>query len=409
MNIVKDFLLQLALVATLIFTFQTFFAEKLEKERENRNFIHALLLALAIVLCMSFPASVTSGIRLDIRIVPLLLGTLYGGWRTGLFLTATIILYRLYLGVDLGFYTTVITLIVSMPAILMCQKSFLHASKRRRINLALLLSIFYCFVGAASGSFIRGISTKFLLFNVIYMVITVAAVWSFISLNETIKEILLKNQRLQTAAKDAEISFLRSQIKPHFLYNSLNSIASLCIDDPKKAEALILDLSQYMKSSFNFKQMDTLTTIENELKLVKAYVNIEKARFGARLEVAYDVDLHLDMWIPPLVLQPLVENAIKHGLMTTLRGGTVSISVKNETGSVVRFAVEDNGSGMSATTLGEIWHADGKKQGTGIGLWNINQRIKLLYGQGICIESIEGSGTKVFFDIPVRPLVPIGG
>ncbi|OCT16363.1 hypothetical protein A8709_02725 [Paenibacillus pectinilyticus] len=409
MNIVKDFLLQLALIATLVFTFQTLLGAKHERRWRSSNILQAVLLAIAIVLCMSFPAYVTSKIRLDIRIVPLLLGTLYGGWKTGLFLTVTIIIYRIYLGVDLGFYTTAITLVVSMPAILMCQNSFLKATKKKRIRLALLLSMFYCLMGVTSGSLIRGISIQFLLINGIYVCMTATTVWLFISLNETIKEILLENQQLQTTAKDAEISFLRSQIKPHFLYNSLNSIAALCIDEPQKAEALTLDLSQYMKSSFNFKQMDALTTIDNELELVKTYLNIEKARFGARLNVAYDVDTHLDMWIPPLVLQPLVENSIKHGLMTTLRGGTVNISIKKETDSVVRFVVEDNGIGMTATGMREIWNPNGKKQGTGIGLWNLNQRIKLLYGQGIRIESMEGRGTKVYFDIPIRPIMPSGG
>ncbi|WP_173114586.1 sensor histidine kinase [Paenibacillus qinlingensis] len=409
MNIVKDFLLQFAFIATLVFTFQTFFAAKSERNRQHIKVIQAVLLAVAIVLCMSFPAYITDNIRLDIRIVPLLLGTLYAGWRTGVFLSVTIILYRLYLGTDLGLFTTILTLVVSMPVILFSQKSFLLGKKKRRIQLALLLSITYCLVGLALGSIIRGVSIKILLINLIYVCIATLAVWIFTSLNETIKEILSKNQQLQTAAKDAEISFLRSQINPHFLYNSLNSIAALCTDEPQKAESLTLDLAQYLKNSFNFKHMDTFTTIESELELIKAYLNIEKARFGTRLDVEYDVDAQVDVCIPPLSLQPLVENAIKHGLMTTLQGGTVKISIKKEADDVVRFAVTDNGSGMSTSTQEQIWHVEVDKQGAGIGLRNLSQRLELLYGQRIRIESTEGIGTKVFFDIPVQPLKPIGG
>jgi sensor histidine kinase YesM len=108
-----------------------------------------------------------------------------------------------------------------------------------------------------------------------------------------------------------------------------------------------------------------------------------------------------------LILQPLVENAIKHGLMTSLRGGTVKISVKKESDDVVSFAVEDNGSGMSETKREEILKPHVNTNG--IGLWNISQRIQLLYGKSIHIESAEGIGTKVFFDIPARPVKQIGG
>lgn len=208
-------------------------------------------------------------------------------------------------------------------------------------------------------------------------------------------------------AKDAEIAFLRSQIKPHFLYNALNSIAELCVEDPEKAEELTLQLSQYLRSSFDFKQLDSLTSLENELELVKAYINIEKARFGARLQVIYDVNANTDIRIPPLILQPLVENAIRHGLMSNLRGGTVTLSVNTLDHSMIRFMVEDNGSGMSEHKLEEIMRSDVDKRG--VGLWNISQRIKLLYGKSILIQSVEGKGTKVSFEIPAQLVARIGG
>jgi signal transduction histidine kinase len=406
MNIIKDLLLQLACVATLIFTFQIFFAESSERNIHVK-IIRSVLSGLSILLCMSFPVYITSDIHMDIRIVPLLLGTLYGGLRTGLVLSALIILYRLYIGDDLGLYTTSLTLLFCMPVFVIFQKFFTKAKKKERIQIALVLSIYYSLVGIVIGSIIREFSFKVLEVQFIYTIITVVVVFFFTSLNETIKEMIRKNQQLQSDAKDAEIAFLRSQIKPHFLYNALNSIAALCIDEPHKAEELTLDLSQYLRNSFDFKQLDSLTTIENELELVKAYLNIEKARFGARLCVEYDVDADLDIRIPPLILQPLVENAIKHGLMSNLRGGTVKISVKKEADAIVSFAVEDNGSGMSEKKREEILKPDVEKKG--IGLWNISQRIQLLYGKSIRIESAEGIGTKVYFDIPARPIKQIGG
>jgi sensor histidine kinase YesM len=208
-------------------------------------------------------------------------------------------------------------------------------------------------------------------------------------------------------AKDAEIAFLRSQIKPHFLYNALNSIAALCVEEPEQAEELTLELSQYLRSSFDFKQLDSLTTLESELELVKAYINIEKVRFGSRLQVQYDITANTDSRIPPLILQPLVENAIRHGLMSNLRGGKVTISVKEADPAVVSFVVEDDGCGMSEHKLEEIMKSDVDKRG--VGLWNISQRIKLLYGKSVCIQSVEGKGTKVSFDIPKQHSKRVGG
>jgi sensor histidine kinase YesM len=397
MNYLKDFSLQLAFIATLIFTFQIFFAER--SERNNHvKIILTVLMGLSILLCMSFPAYLSSSVHMDIRIVPLMLGTLYGGWRTGIVLSALIILYRFYIGFDLGFYTTSLTLLFSIPVIIPFLKYFIQAKKKKRILIAVILSSYYCLVGVIVVSSIIGFSVNTLQVHLIHLIITVTAVLFFTALNETINEMLRKNQQLQSEAKEAEIAFLRSQIKPHFLYNALNAIAELCIDEPNKAEELTLDLSQYLRSSFDFKQLDSLTTLENELELVKAYINIEKARFGARLCVEYDVDANLNIGIPALILQPLVENAIRHGLMSSLQGGTVKISVKKEADTIVSFVVEDNGCGMSETKREEILKPDVNKKG--IGLWNISQRIKLLYGNNLRIESAEGMGTKVFFDIP---------
>ncbi|MBO9609904.1 MAG: histidine kinase [Paenibacillaceae bacterium] len=199
-------------------------------------------------------------------------------------------------------------------------------------------------------------------------------------------------------ARDAEIAFLRSQINPHFLFNALNSIAALCAEAPEEAEELTLQLSLYLRSSFDFKHLDSLTTLASELELVKAYLNIEKVRFGDRLLVEFDVDADLHARIPPLVLQPLVENAIKHGLMAKRRGGTVRIAVRKDESETILFTVEDDGGGMSKMRLKDVLKADANKMG--VGLWNISQRLRLLYGRTISIESELGAGTKVSFSIP---------
>jgi DNA-binding CsgD family transcriptional regulator/sensor histidine kinase YesM len=240
MSFIKDFSLQLAFIATLIFTFQIFFAER--SERNNHlKIIQTVLMGLSILLSMSLPAYLNSNVHMDIRIVTLLLGTLYGGWRTGIGLSALIILYRFYLGVDLGFYTTILTLLFSIPVIVPFHKYFIMAKKKRRMLISVILSSYYCLVGLTVVSSIRGISLNAIQVQLIHLLTTVTAVLFFTTLNETINEMLRKNQQRQSEAKDTEIAFLRSQIKPHFLYNTLNSVAELCIDEPNKAKELNQD------------------------------------------------------------------------------------------------------------------------------------------------------------------------
>ncbi len=400
LNFAKDFMLQLAAITTLIFAYQVFFAgrPRLDRGKIALN----VLFGLSTLLCMTFPAVFASDYRVDIRIVPLLLGTLYGGPLTGIFLSAVIILYRWYIDVDMGLLTTVLSLLLSLPVFLYCRKYFIAARKNKRVGIAFLLLLYYSLAGIVSVALVRGLAfVDVVRIHEIHIVFNVAALLFFINLNETIKEMIQNNQRLESEAKDAEIAFLRSQINPHFLYNALNSIAALCIDEPRKAQNLTLNLAQYLRSSFHFKRLNAMTTLEHELELVRAYVNIEKARFGDRLEVEYDVDADLDMEIPPLMLQPLVENAIRHGLMSNLQGGTVNISAKRLANAVIRFTVADNGCGMSETKRNEVLQPDAGKGG--IGLWNMSKRYRILYGRSIGLVSAEGVGTKVVFDIPMQP------
>ncbi|MCZ8515516.1 histidine kinase [Paenibacillus filicis] len=393
-------MLQLALNAILIFSYHIFFAEKYERKKYEKITL-TVLYGLSVLLCMSFPDIFAFDYRVDIRIVPLLLGTLYAGCGAGLALSAFIILYRTFIGIDLGLVTTTLTLLFSMPVILYFQKFFALANKSKRIQIALALLTFYSLVGITTVCAVRGISLLTELhIHSIHIVINIIAVLFFTSLNEMIREMVSKNKQLQDDVREAEIAFLRSQIKPHFLYNTLNSIAALCVKDSGKAEELTLEFAQYLRRSFDFKHLDSLSTLEDELVLVQAYLNIEKVRFGAKLNAEYDVDTNLDIRMPPLILQPLVENAVRHGLMSNLTGGTVKISVKRMTDAAVGIAVEDNGCGMSKGQLAEILQPNGNKKG--VGLRNIIQRIKLIYGTSVHIESVEGKGTKIYFDLPMQ-------
>lgn len=396
MRMLEELLLQVAFVVTLIFTFQLFYSIGFGRLKYFR-LTQALLFGVALVLCMSFPVHVSGELTIDIRIVPLLLGTFYGGVETTLFLSVLILLYRSYLGMDYGFYATTLAVFMCIPVFMYFQSRFLQANKNRRLLLATALTVSYCICSFVSMALFTGISDTFFEAILLYAAFMVVVVLLFVAMNETIRETLLRNQQRLAEAKDAEIAFLRSQIQPHFLYNALNSIAALCIEDPRQAEELTLDLARYLRSGLNFKQMDTFTTLESELELTKAYLNIEKVRFGDRLNIEYDIDADLEHRIPPLILQPLVENAIKHGLMSSVKGGTVSISIR-ETETGLTFAVEDNGCGLSESKRQDVLRLDSERKG--IGLRNIARRIKLIYDASLRIESEVGIGTKVFFELP---------
>ncbi|MBE5995572.1 MAG: histidine kinase [Paenibacillaceae bacterium] len=206
---------------------------------------------------------------------------------------------------------------------------------------------------------------------------------------------LLQTSVMRT--QEAEIAFLRAQINPHFLYNALNSIAALCATKPQKAEEVVIELSQYLRRSFDFKRIDAMTTLTKEMELLEAYLYIEKTRFGDRLQVEYDIDETINLPIPHLILQPLVENAVRHGLMKAIVGGKVIISVKRQ-GTEAVFTIEDNGIGIEKERISGL--LEEKPESGGIGIWNINQRLMMLYKKGLTIESEFGKGTRVIFGLP---------
>lgn len=197
-------------------------------------------------------------------------------------------------------------------------------------------------------------------------------------------------------AMAAETVLMQAQIKPHFLFNTLNTISSFCDSDPDRARQLIDDFSNYLRQSFDFKSLEMYVSLERELSLVSSYVEIEKARFGDQLKVELDIEGGLGLRIPLLSIQPLVENAISHGLRKKGGRGTVTVSVK-KVPEAVAITVTDDGQGIPGDRLERLLMPE---TATGIGLWNIDRRLKKLYGTGLSIESSPGRGTRVAFKIP---------
>ncbi|WP_208607140.1 sensor histidine kinase [Paenibacillus typhae] len=197
---------------------------------------------------------------------------------------------------------------------------------------------------------------------------------------------------IKEMANKAELKALQTSINPHFLFNALNAIASSIRIDPDKARELIVNLSGYMR--YNLELSDEFIDIRRELQQVQQYVEIEKARFGSRLAVEYDID-EVEVRIPSLIIQPLVENAIMHGILKARGQGTVTISVK-DLGKAVRVGIADTGAGISEETIERVY--SGHMPDNKIGLYNVHQRVKLIYGQGLTIRRLD-KGTDIYFDV----------
>lgn len=203
-------------------------------------------------------------------------------------------------------------------------------------------------------------------------------------------------------AKDAEIKALQAQISPHFLFNTLNTIVSLVRIDPAKARKLLVSLSHFLRQNLTV-TTHRITTLEQELKHVKAYLAIEEARFVHKLEVIYDIDEDvLFQNIPPLTLQPLVENSIKHGFKHKENHCLVKIEIKKKH-NATSIIVEDNGQGMSKERIEQIGKAlIHSEEGSGLAIYNVNRRLTMMFGDAarLKIKSEPDKGTEIAFSIP---------
>lgn len=195
-----------------------------------------------------------------------------------------------------------------------------------------------------------------------------------------------------------EAAWLQAQIQPHFLYNTLNSIAALSEIDNEKMSALLEAFGDYLRASFDYRNLERLVPLDHELSLVRSYLYIEKERFEERLDIHWEVDVRVHLKVPPLCLQPLVENAIRHGILSLVEGGELHIRI-TEKEHEVEISVADNGIGMDEDTVRSV--LDSRLEGkSGIGLPNTDRRLKQIYGKGLQIRSTPNQGTMISFVVP---------
>ncbi|WIM96469.1 histidine kinase [Actinoplanes oblitus] len=196
----------------------------------------------------------------------------------------------------------------------------------------------------------------------------------------------------------AEVRALRAQISPHFIYNALTAIASFVRTDPERARELILEFAEFTR--YSFRAHGEFTTLAEELRSIDRYLTIERARFGDRLQVRLQIAPEvLPVGLPFLCLQPLVENAVRHGLSRKPGVGMVSIEAR-DAGAECHITVEDDGVGMDPSVFG-LESADGD-DGQHVGLVNVDERLRSVFGDhhGLIVETAPGAGTKVSMRVP---------
>ncbi len=201
---------------------------------------------------------------------------------------------------------------------------------------------------------------------------------------------LSKIEEIKEMANKSEIKALQTQINPHFLFNALNAISATIRIDQDEARNLIINLANYLR--YNLEISNDFISINKELKQVRDYIQIEKARFGDRLNIVYDID-DIDIKIPSLIIQPLVENAIIHGILKAKGSGTINIKVK-KFGEKVKIEIIDSGIGIDEELIKKLYRDDIPENK--IGLYNVHKRLKLIYGEGLILERLE-KGTRIAF------------
>jgi two-component system LytT family sensor kinase len=204
--------------------------------------------------------------------------------------------------------------------------------------------------------------------------------------------------RQRSRAMEAELRALRAQISPHFIYNSLAAIASFVRTDPDRARDLLLEFADFTR--YAFRRGGAFTTLAEELGNIEHYLALEKARFGDRLQISLKVAPEvLSVAVPYLAIQPLVENAVHHGLESKDGVGHVSITASDR-GSEAEIVVEDDGIGSDPEVVRAV--LAGESLEDSIGLGNVDARLRQAYGdnRGLVVETAPGAGTKVTFRVP---------
>ncbi|MDM5326115.1 sensor histidine kinase [Neobacillus sp. CF12] len=413
MSIIKDFLLQLTFMLIPIFIYYTFITERVENDK-NRKVIMTILWGISIIACMSFPVVFGQNARLELRIIPLLLGTLYGGFLPGIFLSVLIILYRLYFGVDLGFYNTVAALLLTLPVMLLFQKKFASSKKDIRVKIAVTFSFYYCLIGLTMFGILRGFSLEYLIVPIIHLIFAVVVTWCFTMLIEAIREIHQLRLEMQNTEKLRVIGELTS-VFAHEIRNPMQVTRGFLqlLDEPdlpdKKKEYIQISLEELDRADeiindflfFGKPSMNNNERIDVGYQLKRVVNIIQSYTLNRNVEIKTDLIDNCWIYANPQKLNQSVINILKNAIESMPTGGIVWITCTSTYDGYIKITIKDQGIGMTKKQidmLGSPYYSL-KENGTGLGMMVSFQIIHSFKGK-IQVNSKKGIGTEIFILLP---------
>lgn len=374
----------------------------------------SILWGISILFCMSFPVSFGQNARLELRIIPLLLGTLYGGFWPGIFLSVLIILYRLYSGISIGFYNTFLVLLFTLPVILFFQKSFASSHKDKRIKIAVGLSFYYCLIGLTFFGILRGFSVDHLKVPIIHLIFVVVVTWFFTMLNETIREIHQLRLEMQNSEKLRVISELTSvfaheirnpmQVTRGFLQllnepdlpKKKKEYLQISIEELDRANEIINDFLSFGKPSINNNErIEVGYQIQRVVNIIQGY--------SLNQNVEIKTDFLDNCWInanPQKLNQSLI-NILKNAIESMPNGGMVWITCTSTDDGYIKITIKDQGIGMTKKQidrLGSPFYSL-KESGTGLGMMVSFQIVHSFNGK-IQVNSEKDMGTEFIILLP---------
>lgn len=292
---------------------------------------------------------------------------------------------------DTLYYWEMAQYVISSILIILC---ILELKKEKKFNIELIcyvcvyVALLIDMAGISYNIYYYGMS-----FKSVYVIMLV--VFFIYAVKQVVidHKASIKNKKLKEELEQSRIAVMISQIQPHFLYNSLTSVMDLCDKDPKQAKTAIADFADYLRGNLSSLKTENLISFSAELEHIEKYLKLEKLRFQDELEVVYDIQTR-DFMLPALSVQPLIENAVKHGVGQKIGGGTVTIHT-HETENEYIVSITDDGVGF---VEGE--YAD--NEGTHVGIENIKKRLDMMLNAKLEIESKKGEGTTACILIPKR-------
>ncbi len=419
MTEIKDLLLQILLIIVPIFIYHMFYAEKLKFDQRRRSWFHSFLNGLAIILCMSFPVAIGVESLFDLRGIPLLIGILYGGYETGAVLSLIIIAYRFYLGVDVGFYHTVISLFFIVPVFMAFYRLYQQADRTTRRNCTVLLSVYHVIV-ISVVYFMLSVFTfdnamSLFIFNIVFILASCFLVY----MNENLRENNRMRSELQKTEKLRVLSDLTSafaheirnpmQVNRGFLQlmheeplpPHLKNYVEICLKEMDRANLIISDYLSFAKPhTEDIEMIDVGKQLEQVQNILAPYALMQ------HVEIQRDIDGPCLIMANQQKLNQCLINLVKNGIEAMPNGGVLMMSCQARNNGKVTIHITDQGVGMTKDQikrLGTPFYTL-KEKGTGLGLM-VSYRIIQTFNGSIQVSSELSRGTTFSIEFPsVEPI-----